>query len=66
MFFGRPIIAFDVVYNRETTENRALYFKTSDDICRLLDCEVDGLVLKELADKRYKWKDIAKAYEGLY
>ena len=66
MFFGRPIIAYDVVYNHETTEDRALYFKTSDDICRLLDCDGDGTALKELAEKRYKWKSIAEEYEKLY
>ena len=42
MFFGRPIIAYDVVYNRETTMGRAVYFKSVGDICRLLDEKIDG------------------------
>ena len=67
MFFGKPIIAYDVVYNRETTGNRALYFKASDDICRLLDCGVgDGERLRLLAEERYRWRRIARKYERLY
>lgn len=26
MFFNKPILAYDVIYNRETTENKADYF----------------------------------------
>lgn len=67
MFFGRPIVAYDVVYNRETTGEKALYFKTADDICELLshdDLNCEDLRL--LAEERYKWSYIAKAYERLY
>ena len=66
MFFGRPIVAYDVVYNRETTENSALYFKTSDDICRLLECDVEASELKDIAERRYRWKTIAREYERVY
>lgn len=66
MFFGRPIIAYDVVYNRETTMGCAVYFKSVGDICRLLDEQLDGEVLREVAEERYKWEYIAKAYERLY
>ena len=66
MFFGIPILAYDVVYNRETTENRALYFKTSDDICRLLECDVEASELRDIAERRYRWKTIAGEYERMY
>ena len=66
MFFGRPIVAYDVVYNRETTENRALYFKTSNDICRLLECDVEASELRDIAERRYRWKTIAREYERVY
>ena len=36
MFFGKPILAYDVIYNRETTENKAHYFKTSEELVELL------------------------------
>ena len=35
MFFGKPILAYDVIYNRETTENEAHYFKTSEELVEL-------------------------------
>lgn len=67
MFFGRPIVAYDVVYNRETTGGKALYFKTSEDICELLSREdLNCEDLRLLAEERYKWSYIAKAYEKLY
>lgn len=67
MFFGRPIVAYDVVYNRETTGGKALYFKTTDDICKLLSHEdLNCEDLRLLAEESYKWSYIAKAYERLY
>ena len=66
MFFGRPIVAYDVVYNRETTGGKASYFRTSGDICRLLDEGGDGEGLRLLAEERDRWKRIASEYEGLY
>ena len=67
MFFGRPIVAYDVVYNRETTSNKALYFKTSEDICELLSREdLNCENLRLLAEERYRWKTIAREYERVY
>lgn len=67
MFFGRPIVAYDVVYNRETTGEKALYFKTADDICELLSYEdLNCEVLRLLAEERYRWQKIAREYEAVY
>lgn len=67
MFFGKPILAYDVVYNRETTENKAYYFKNSNQLVELvLRKEKDGTSMKEIAKRRYTWKHIAKQYEALY
>lgn len=69
-----PIIAFDVVYNRETTENKAYYFRSSEDLIN----EVIYLInnqekrnelassMKEIADRRYTWKIISNKYESLF
>lgn len=71
MFFKKPIIAFDVVYNRETTENKATYFKNVDELISCLQQE-DVLLKKNadcmlgIAQRRYKWNIIAKQYEALY
>lgn len=68
MHFGKPILAYDVVYNRETTENNAYYFKTKEDITMLLQYKSDfsGEPMSEIARRRYCWKYIAEQYEALY
>jgi glycosyltransferase involved in cell wall biosynthesis len=67
MHFGRPILAFDVVYNRETTKGKAAYFTDANDLLQLISKNVDnGKVLKEIACEEYTWAKIAKEYEALY
>lgn len=71
MFFAKPIIAFDCIYNRESTENKAEYFQSSDE---LIDIVKDSLrkfdnnaaSMQEIADRRYRWTTIARQYENLY
>ena len=67
MFFAKPILAYDVVYNRETTENKAYYFQTVGQLVNLLEfSELNGEAMKEIAQRRYTWKYIAEQYESLY
>ena len=67
MFFGRPILAYNVVYNRETTYNQAYYFGSADELVQLLSRkDLDGSPLKQIARSVYTWKHIAKQYEALY
>ena len=67
MFFGRPILSFDVVYNRETTQNKAHYYKNAQELTALIEQGVDnGKELKDVACKQYTWAQIAKEYEALY
>lgn len=70
MFFEKPLIAFDCVYNRESTENKAVYFKNTDDLIYLLggspERYANGKDMLEIAARRYTWKTIAKQYEALY
>lgn len=73
MNLGLPIIANGVVYNRETTENKALYFKDVN----TLKAQVQHLVnnpeerktiannMLEIAKRRYTWKRIASLYEDI-
>jgi glycosyltransferase involved in cell wall biosynthesis len=71
MYLALPIITYDVSYNRTTTENKALYFKTADDIVqiikntRLQELKEKSMVMKEIADRRYTWKVIADKYDYL-
>lgn len=67
MFFSIPIASYDVVYNRETTEHKAYYFKSADELLKIVDAEgLDGSGMREVADRRYKWKIISDQYSDLY
>lgn len=67
MFFGCPILAFDVVYNRETTHGKAYYFKDCDSLMELLRRDdLNGDAMKAIASEEYTWKKIAAQYEALY
>lgn len=68
MYLARPILAFDVVYNRITTQQKALYFSEAADISRVLsaleqyDLAELSATMKRIADKMYLWSRIASLY----
>lgn len=67
MQFGKPILAYDVVYNRETTEHKAHYFKTASELeALLIQAPRTGEAMAEIAQRRYYWQRIAGLYEALY
>lgn len=71
MYLGLPIIAFDVNYNRASTENKALYFHTKDDLKTTLNqqtittLEQKAQKMQEIAQRRYTWEIIADKYQNL-
>ncbi len=65
MHFGIPIAAFDCVFNRATTEDRAAFFSDASGLSSLLPHLATsdmGAGLKEIAERRYLWSDVARAY----
>ena len=57
MFFGKPILAFDVVYNRATTFHRAYYFNSAKKLEELLlSGEKDGQHVLQIAKEHYTWQ----------
>ncbi|MCM1489662.1 MAG: DUF1972 domain-containing protein [Muribaculum sp.] len=67
MFFGIPIASYDVVYNRETTERKAYYFKDADELLDIVNAEhLSGSQMKKIAERRYKWRIISRQYSELY
>jgi glycosyltransferase involved in cell wall biosynthesis len=68
MYLQLPVLAFRVSYNITTTENKAWYFSTADEMENMLaGLTAAGLVengneMKEIADRRYTWKIIADKY----
>jgi glycosyltransferase involved in cell wall biosynthesis len=71
MHFGKPVLAYDCSYNRSTTEDKALFFKSSAELARLLEtieptkAEEIGRKMREIANRRYTWKVVADEYFSL-
>lgn len=67
MFLGRPILAYDVVYNRETTYQKAYYWKNSEQLQQLVERnDLTGYNTMLVAQQYYTWASISKQYEELY
>jgi glycosyltransferase involved in cell wall biosynthesis len=68
MYLALPVLAFHVSYNKTTTEHKAWYFSTMEDIIRIVqsltpqDLVQKAAEMKEIADRRYTWEIIAKKY----
>ena len=74
MYLGLPIVAFDVDYNRFTTNNEALYFETGEELLTLLNNDLTSAEnlneiacrMKRRAEERYTWKIISESYRQLF
>lgn len=67
MHFAIPIAAWDVVYNRETTEGKAYYFRTPEELIGISRRDdLDGNIMNKIAKKKYLWKKIADQYCNLF
>lgn len=67
MFFGCPILCYDVVYNRASTQDKAYYWSDVDELFQLLQRDnLSGDIMKTIAQERYTWKVITSQYEALY
>ncbi len=68
MYLQLPILSYGVIYNRITTQERALYFDTAEDIILTLrdlqkiDLSKIAFNLNWVAIHRYTWSDIANKY----
>ena len=67
-----PVLAFDVVFNRATTENKAWYFATTAELKEKVLALDDhnrmelSAAMYEIAHRRYRWSTIVAKYEALY
>lgn len=71
MFFAKPIIAYDCIYNRESTEHKADYFSSVDQLIGILEDNnlnflENAQAMRDIANRRYRWKVIAQQYESLF
>ena len=71
MYLRLAIAAYDCNFNRETTENKAFFFKTAEELRELVHSLTEKQLqqvadcMKEIADRRYTWKRIAECYAKL-
>lgn len=71
MHFGLPILAYDCIFNRYTTEDRAIFFKDAESLRRsLVTLDTDqsshiGAEMRRIAQDRYTWNAIGRAYFDL-
>ena len=71
MYLGLPILAFDVIYNKITTEYRAYFFDNSKQLAKMVQfmdiLNLDKISddLTEVAFRRYKWSVITEKYREL-
>ena len=71
MHFGVPVLAYDCLFNRHSTENKALYFKTPQSLVRtfselkLQNMTNIGAAMREIAQRCYTWDCIGAAYFAL-
>lgn len=74
MNLALPIVAYDVIYNRETTEHQARYFSDKESLKKaatdLLENEEErkavAVKMFEIAKRRYTWEIICHKYECLF
>lgn len=71
MYLGLPVLAFDVTYNRTTTEGKALYFNSANALVdhiqhtSVADLKAQAAVMKAIAYRRYSWSVITRKYAFL-
>ena len=65
-------VRFDVNFNQETTEYKALYFASSEELLRIIgekrvtEWRKIGDAMREIAGRRYTWKRIGQCYAELF
>ena len=71
MHFGVPILAYDCVFNRYSTDDRAAYFEDADALAGQLThfdpkkAAIMGVSMAKQAQDKYTWQHIGAAYFGL-
>jgi len=72
MNLGLPIVAYDVIYNRNTMSNAGYFFKCSEELENILnkinsiDLYAMGEKMKTEARKRYTWQIVATKYKSVF
>lgn len=68
MHFGVPVLAYDCVFNRCTTDDQALWFSDAESLLAAIAsltpavAKQIGFDMKRIAEDRYTWRHIGEAY----
>lgn len=68
MHFGVPVLAHGCAFNRHSTEGKARYFQSAVELAAQLrsldseDADTIGSDMREIAQRKYTWDQIGKAY----
>lgn len=71
MHFGVPVLAHGCSFNRHSTEGKARYFESAAELAEQLhnldtgDADRIGADMREIAQRKYTWDKIGKAYFDL-
>jgi glycosyltransferase involved in cell wall biosynthesis len=68
MHFGIPVLAFDCVFNRHTTDNEASYFADATSLTVLVEdlaSQQNGDEMRRIANEKYRWETIGEHYFAL-
>ena len=72
MFLGLPVVAYDVEYNRETTQHMACYFGDEIELINILEnhsalefAEI-ATNMKIIAEKEFTWGIISEKYRSIF
>lgn len=71
MYLGLPVVAFNVSYNKTTTEGKAGYFGNAAELAEwvqqtdIATLQTLGQSMRSIAKRRYSWPLIAAKYEQL-
>lgn len=71
MHFGIPVLAFDCIYNRYSTDEKAAFFDSAAQLKQLLnqlpmlDTDAMSTALKQIAQQRYTWEIVGESYFNL-
>jgi len=72
MHYGKDVLCFDCSYNRESTEDSALYFSSVESLKELINTqsvegrELRGAHMQEIARRRYRWDVICRQYVDVF
>ena len=70
MTIGLPILSFDCIYNKATTEEKCVYWKTAEDIITKNKNSMNFIEIsenmKKIGKELYSWQNISKKYNSFY